>query len=276
MKLENLLGHKSASQYTFFGVCGDLEFHSTTFSDSVRISSILFLALALFLFYTRYTTLTHILHMETPADSDMMLEKLLPSAQSVILVSIAVLLSVIYYLVQTENQKKALRQNLAAWLPRITRGRRSSTSKTPPRSLTPEKKVPDNILPTEKHKDTFPPSPRGNLPIWTRSWKSIWATLNRFESDEDNQEFLQQNLIPWETDYRKCDPSTYTPMEISIGEVKALGDFPDYSKLSGVPLPEAYKEFEIEKAIPRPYRPFRWAYHQTMCRPLISTILCSG
>ena len=214
--------------------------------------------------------------METSADSNMMFEKLLPSVQSLILVTIAFLLSVIYYLVQTDNQKKALRRSLSRWLPRITRGRRSSTSKTPPRSLTPEKRVPDNTTPAQNYKDTFPPSPRGNLPIWTKSWKSIWASLKRFEIDEDYQGHFQENLIPWEADYRNCDPSTYTPMEISIGEVKALGDFPDYSKLSGVPLPEAYKEFEIEKAIPRPYRPFRWAYHQTMCRISISTTLNSS
>ena len=214
--------------------------------------------------------------METPPDNDMMFEKLLPSTQSLILLTIAFLLSLIYYLVQTENQKKALRQNLYAWLPGITRRRRSSTSKTPPRSLTPEKKAPDNTPPTPNYKDIFPPSPRGNLPIWTKSWKSIWAGLKRFEVDEDFQRVFQENLIPWEADYRKCDSSTYTPMEISIGEVKALGDFPDYSKLSGVPFPEAYKEFEIEKAIPRPYRPFRWAYHQTMCRVSISTILSSS
>ena len=214
--------------------------------------------------------------METLIDSDMMFEKLLPSAQSLILVTIAFLLSFIYYLAQTESQKKALRQKFSTWLPRITRGRRSSTSKTPPRSLTPDKKVPENTPLTQNYKDTFPPSPRGNLPIWTKSWKSIWASLKRFDTEEGYQGFFQKNLIPWEADYRKCDPSTYTPMEISIGEVKALGDFPDYSKLSGVPLPEAYKEFEIEKAIPRPYRPFRWAYHQTMCRFSFSTIQSSS
>ena len=269
-----MLDHRSASRYSFFGVCGDLVFNPTIVSDSVRLSSILFLPWALF--YGPYTILTHMLHMDTPADSDMKLEKLLPSAQSVILVTIAVLVSVIYYLVQTENRKKALRQVFSAWIPRITRGRRSSTSKTPPRSLTPEKKVPDNKPPTKDYKNIFPPSPRGNLPIWTKSWKSIWATPKRFEVDGDYQESLQEDLIPWEADYRKCDSSTYTPMEISIGEVKALGDFPDYSKLSSVPLPEAYKEFEIEKAIPRPYRPFRWAYHQTMCRTLVLTVLSSG
>ena len=214
--------------------------------------------------------------METLAECAMMFEKLLPSAQTIILVAIAFLMSVIYYLVQTENQKKALRRSLSEWLPGITRRRRSSTSDTPPRSLTPEKRISDNTSPTQNYRDTFPPSPRGNLPIWTKSWKSIWATLKQFEVDEDYQKYLQENLIPWETDYRKCDSSMYTPMAISIGEVKALGDFPDYSKLSGVPLPEAYKEFEIEKAIARPYRPFRWAYHQTMCRASISHLLSSS
>ena len=82
---------------------------------------------------------------------------------------------------------------------------------------------------------------------------------------EINQVVNPENVIAFEKDYRKSDPSTYTPMGISIGEVNALGDFPDYSKLSGVPLPEPYKEFKLDTAIPRPYRPFRWAYHQTMC-----------
>lgn len=48
-------------------------------------------------------------------------------------------------------------------------------------------------------------------------------------------------------------------------EIAAYGRFPDYAALSGVPLPTAYPKFDIIKALPRPYRPFRWAYHQTMC-----------
>ena len=195
----------------------------------------------------------------------MSLEHLLPSTQHLILVAITVLLGVIFYLVQTKKQKQALRQALSSWLLRFPRGRRTSASKTPPRSLTPERKVPNNVPPPSGYKHVFPPSTRGNLPIWARSWKSIFATISNFDSDDSTQEVLKRDLIPWEADYRKCDSSMYTPMEISIGEVKALGDFPDYAKLSGVPLPEAYKEFQIEKAIPRPYRPFRWAYHQTMC-----------
>lgn len=66
-------------------------------------------------------------------------------------------------------------------------------------------------------------------------------------------------------DYRESRESLYTPTGFSIAEIKALGDFPDYAALSGIPLPEVYEGFEIEKALPRPYRPFRWAYHQTMC-----------
>ncbi|EWC44516.1 hypothetical protein DRE_06688 [Drechslerella stenobrocha 248] len=52
---------------------------------------------------------------------------------------------------------------------------------------------------------------------------------------------------------------TFTPAEIA-----ALGRFPNYAALTGVPLPAAYSNFDISRAKPRPYRPFRWPYHQTM------------
>ncbi|GLB35130.1 putative IMP dehydrogenase / GMP reductase domain containing protein [Lyophyllum shimeji] len=42
------------------------------------------------------------------------------------------------------------------------------------------------------------------------------------------------------------------------------GKPPDYSKLSGVPHPSPLRDFDIDKAKPRPYRPFRWEYHQHM------------
>jgi hypothetical protein len=51
----------------------------------------------------------------------------------------------------------------------------------------------------------------------------------------------------------------------TLAEIAAYGPFPDYASLSGVPLPKPYPEFDIARALPRPYRPFRWAYHQTMC-----------
>jgi hypothetical protein len=72
-------------------------------------------------------------------------------------------------------------------------------------------------------------------------------------------------MLPMATSYHNAEGSMITPCGFSIDDIKALGDFTDYAKLSGVPLPEPYTTFEINKALPRPYRPFRWAYHQTMC-----------
>ncbi|KAG6819909.1 hypothetical protein H0H93_007443 [Arthromyces matolae] len=44
----------------------------------------------------------------------------------------------------------------------------------------------------------------------------------------------------------------------------ALNTLPDYWHLSGVPLPKPLWDFDVKTAKPRPYRPFRWGYHQTM------------
>lgn len=71
-------------------------------------------------------------------------------------------------------------------------------------------------------------------------------------------------LLPLEADYRLAKPETLVCSGFTVGEIKSLGDFPDYSKLSGFPLPRPASNFNIETAIPRPYRPFRWNYHQTM------------
>ncbi|KAF9481762.1 hypothetical protein BDN70DRAFT_854514 [Pholiota conissans] len=38
----------------------------------------------------------------------------------------------------------------------------------------------------------------------------------------------------------------------------------DYFELCGVARPKPLPDFDIAKARPRPYRPFRWPYHQTM------------
>lgn len=72
-------------------------------------------------------------------------------------------------------------------------------------------------------------------------------------------------MMPYEANYTEVDGSKHTPTGFSVDEINALGDFPDYAELSGVPLPEPYPNFDIDKALPRPYRPFRWTYHQTMC-----------
>lgn len=59
-------------------------------------------------------------------------------------------------------------------------------------------------------------------------------------------------------------------INLSRKEIEAYGDFPDYAMLSGVRLPDPYPEFNIETALARPYRPFRWSYHQTM--GMLSTV----
>ena len=195
------------------------------------------------------------------------LQELLLSTNSLLLVAIAIILMVISYLVQTKAQKTAFRKRAIAWLPALDRGRRTSTSTTPPRSLTPEKKISNNVPAPIAYKDIFPPSTRVNLPIWAKSWTSLYAGFqSQPESGEVNGRLSSDTVIPFETDYRVCQPDKYTPTGLSLAEVKALGDFPDYATLSGVPLPEKYTGFEIETATPRPYRPFRWAYHQTMCK----------
>ncbi|MCJ1353759.1 MAG: hypothetical protein MMC33_003746 [Icmadophila ericetorum] len=172
--------------------------------------------------------------------------------------AICVLLSVITLLALTRQQRAAL----LAYLPLTSRGRRASTSKTPPRSLSPEKKIPSNAPPPQDYKDVFPPSSRETLAKAAESSTSSQKEklLRRELADGE----FKKGLISFTADYRECGPSTYTPTEISIEEIKALGDFPDYARLSGVPLPRAYPEFDIDRALARPYRPLRWAYHQTM------------
>lgn len=180
-----------------------------------------------------------------------------------IALAISVVLGGIYSVLLPKRQRGDLAHKLSSAFPFLTRGRRTSTSKTPPRSVSPERKVLNNGPPPVEYKNVFPPSQRETLSKIAETYASPnKEQLQRGELDEAE---FRKNVIPWEADYRECGPPTYTPMGFSIDEVKALGDFPDYAELSGVPLPNPYKEFKIETAVARPYRPFRWAYHQTMC-----------
>ncbi|KAL5343501.1 hypothetical protein BJX70DRAFT_171060 [Aspergillus crustosus] len=132
------------------------------------------------------------------------------------------------------------------------RSRRASTSQTPPRLISPEKK------PFGAPK--APPNPAEILPPQRRH---VLADLG-LPYKEINETEVQKDILPMEEDYRTCKEERYTPTGFSVTDLKNLGDFPDYAALSGVPLPGAYHEFDIDRALPRPYRPFRWAYHQTM------------
>lgn len=108
----------------------------------------------------------------------------------------------------------------------------------------------------------FPPSQRGHLkdlmPTLSPSQQRILGSLSF------NQDAFERSVLRLEEDYRKADDSKYIYSSFSVREIKALGDFPDYSALSGVPMPNPYRNFDINKAKPRPYRPVRWPYHQTM------------
>ena len=53
-------------------------------------------------------------------------------------------------------------------------------------------------------------------------------------------------------------------LEYTTEEIRMLGDFPSYDLLTGVNLPKPYVDFDPSTALPRPYRPFRWRYQQTM------------
>ncbi|CAG8111401.1 unnamed protein product [Penicillium olsonii] len=135
-------------------------------------------------------------------------------------------------------------------IPLAQRNRKHSTARTPPRSISPDRKSTNS---NPSHANTLPPSRRHTL----------IDLDNQARRDVSDGEILS-NLLPMSANYNQSPSTKYTAMGFGIDEIKALGNFPDYATLSGVPLPTPYPEFDIAKALPRPYRPFRWAYHQTM------------
>ena len=165
----------------------------------------------------------------------------------------------------SKRQKETILKRL------MFRGRRASSADTPPRSLSPEKNQPSNaLLNASEYVESFPPSRREALAEVMEKLSNSQQEKFGKTLDFDEATFAK-SMMAFEDDYRKCDENKYTPTGFSVEEVKALGDFPDYATLSGVDLPEAYKEFDITKAQPRPYRPFRWAYHQTMSLTKLET-----
>lgn len=154
------------------------------------------------------------------------------------------------------------------------RRRRATGSLTPPRSLSPEKQgLPSNKSPqAPDYSNTFPPGRREAL-----------AELSADAMKGPGRSTTQLSQIP--PDYTKRLPSEevwdddkfadhVTATGFSLEEIKRLGDFPDYAALSGVPLPREYEGFQISTAKARPYRPLRWAYHQTMCTMSSSFVCC--
>lgn len=141
------------------------------------------------------------------------------------------------------------------------------------KDLSSEEKKTGSSLPKIGFRDIFPPS--GREALLKAAEKLPPARRQRIRAGQIDQAEFRKDVMSMHADYRECGPSSFTPTGISIEEIDALQDFPDYAELSGVPLPKPYEEFKIETALPRPYRPFRWVYHQTMCTSLLSQIFIS-
>lgn len=152
------------------------------------------------------------------------------------------------------------------------RRRRTTGSLTPPRSLSPEKQgLPSNKASSEPdYSDIFPPSRRealGSLPpdALRGNGKSA-KELSQVPPDYSKR-------LPSEETWDTAELADHvTATGFTMEEIKRLGDFPDYAALSGIPLPEEYQGFDVAKAKPRPFRPLRWAYHQTMCQSILSNL----
>ncbi|PGH16199.1 hypothetical protein AJ79_01966 [Helicocarpus griseus UAMH5409] len=157
----------------------------------------------------------------------------------------------LFYLTVDKRQQNRLIDHIKI------RGRRVSSAATPPRSLSPEKQSADD----HPYVDSLPPSRRqvlvkiGNSPSLSEKGSLV--------DDDVTEDKILQSPLPMMANYDSCT-AKYTSTGFLTEDIRALGDFPDYATLSGVPLPTLYPEFNIDKALPRPYRPFRWNYHQTM------------
>lgn len=180
------------------------------------------------------------------------------SQRSALYVCIAVCFCVLTYLGLSAKQKDVIKQKLAH------RKQQKYKVGAPPGPLTTEEEQPHaGTSRSPSHVKAFPPSQRSVLPGLVKSWTVIQRkALGDLSFDEEES---RRSLLGDEEDYRTARDDQYSYAGFSVREIKALGDFPDYATLSGVPLPQPYKDFDYTKAVFRPYRPFRWAYHQTMC-----------
>ena len=175
---------------------------------------------------------------------------------------LTLVLTSIIFLTLSKKQKEIV----LGYLPFKYNTKQTSTTTVDPHSskVATEKKP----LGEDTHEDSFPPSRRfalgeikSSLP--EKLGKSIEELV---KSPSDSRTSCVPHDKPWDA----VKQPAYTATEFSVEEIQALGDFPDYAGLSGVPPPEPYLNFNLDTAKPRPYRPFRWAYHQTMCMKLFS------
>ncbi|KAK2748930.1 hypothetical protein FQN57_007213 [Myotisia sp. PD_48] len=138
---------------------------------------------------------------------------------------------------------------------RFRGARKAYSASTPPPSVS----LPKLQTTLPQYKNTLPPLRGEFLPRAPQDGFGM-----AFRNNLVTEEQVLNSILPLTTNYLTCKQAKYTTTGFSVADLKALGSFPNYSALSSVPLPQPYLEFDINKALPRPYRPFRWNYHQTM------------
>lgn len=105
----------------------------------------------------------------------------------------------------------------------------------------------------------FPPSRRHTLADLKLNKDSPGPHLT------PSPDILYKHALPSTRTANWDQKNLFTPTGFSTEDIRALGRFPDYSVLTGTRYPQPYgAHFDINKAIFRPFRPFRWTYHQTM------------
>jgi hypothetical protein len=123
--------------------------------------------------------------------------------------------------------------------------------------------------PTLPHRFQFPPSRRHVL-----AKPPELEGLPSWREAEVTPELLCCRALPSTTNTDLGESNFYTPTGFSTRHIKALGLFPDYALLSGVPHPEPCSPtWDISKAVFRPFRPFRWNYHQHMGKISLATLV---
>ncbi|KAL8378007.1 hypothetical protein RB595_008615 [Gaeumannomyces hyphopodioides] len=111
---------------------------------------------------------------------------------------------------------------------------------------------------------SFPPSRRHVLQ--TPAFPGCAEKGQHAPAPDVPSEILRKNALPTTRAIRASDGGElFTPTGFSLRDISSLGNFPDYSLLSGVPHPRPCGDnFDIKRTTFRPFRPFRWEYHQTM------------
>ncbi|KAI9710847.1 MAG: hypothetical protein M1828_002019 [Chrysothrix sp. TS-e1954] len=163
----------------------------------------------------------------------------------------------ITYLAANRTQRKTLLNRLTL------RGRDWPGKGLLPRSISPGKRTSTKANSGPTYETSFPPSCRPGLGDVYDDLPLALKTQSRGKLIAE-PDLTKRKMIPLGASNDQLPGDFYTPTGFALDEVRKLGDFPNYSALSGVPLPSAYTNFDLSKAEFRPYRPFRWPYHQTM------------